>query len=457
MKFLNDDTAVSPVIGFALVLAIIVSTMGYMQTHFVPVWNAEAETENFENVYQDMVLFSSNLESAAVSGIPRTNPIRLGFNYPKRGIFYNPKTALFGILEVKPDVYVNITYTTVFNVTTKSYLSSTLKYELPGNHPYLVYEHGIVIRDFSKFGQGNATGSPNTLIVGDDINMPLMIINGSGFSTVSVQPTIASIYPIQLTEKKNFVEYLKYVNITMDTHYPEVWKHVLRFANTSKTNVTVIGNKVYINTTAGNEIDLPDETKQVTQMGRFYGGMALVKTTATLETYKGTGTESMGLGSVWKDVPPPSEVSQLILTNISIDTNLKDKLDEDVILFKITDLNGNYWFINVEFVYANDANQKVCRITGRTAKGTSYYTDYSTATNPNCDTTSDAKSFTNGTQIDLFNNSKWNNNSVGAYQNSSISPPDSLVSIWMGQSKLGGAGTQYIDETALVYYKLIIQ
>ncbi len=462
VKFLSDDTAVSPVIGFALVLAIIVSTLGYMQTHFVPVWNAEAESGHFEDVFLDLELFSSNLESAAISGIPRTSPVKLGLVYPKRGIFYNPKSALFGSLAVKPDVYVNITYTTVFNVTTKSYRSSSLKYELPGNHPFLVYEHGIVIRDFSNFGRGNATASVNTMIVGDNINIPLVIVSGStGFGATSVSSQILSIYPIEITEKKNIVNYLKYVNITMDTHYPEVWRHVLRFANTSNTNITVVGSKgtgkVYINTTAGNEIDLPDETQQVTQEGRLYGGMALVKTTAALQSYKGVGQESMGMGSVWKDVPPPSEVSQLILTNISIDTNLKAELDEDVILFKIADLSGNYWFINVEFVYANDNNQKVCRITGRTAKGTSYYTDYSTAANPNCDTTSDAKSFTNGTQIDLFNISKWNNNSAGAYQNSSMSTPNSLVSIWMGQSKLAGSGIEYIEKTALIYYKLIIQ
>jgi hypothetical protein len=434
VKFLSDDTAVSPVIGFALVLAIIVSTMGYMQTHFVPVWNAEAESENFENVYQDMVLFSSNLESAAVSGIPRTSPIRLGFNYPTRGIFYNPKTALFGVLEVKPDVYVNITYTTVFNVTTKSYRSSTLKYELPGNHPYLVYEHGIVIRDFSKFGVGNATGSPNTLIVGDNINIPLLIISGSGFSTVSVQPTIASIYPIALTEKKNFVEYLRYVNITMDTHYPEVWKHILRFANTSKTNATVIGNKVYINTTAGNEINLPDETKQVTQAGRFYGGMALVKTTATLESYKGVGVESMSYGSVWNDVPPPSEVSQFLLTNITIDPNEKGgySTKSDIIVFKVVDTVGKFWFVTINF--DTNTQDQIDSIEGRT-----FYGSWTNDTNI---------PVTNATRIDLLNIFGGN----GGYNVSNISTPNSLISTYMGD-KTGPDPAK----SPLIYYKLIIQ
>lgn len=108
--FLRNDKAVSPVIGFALILAIIVSTLGYIQTYYVPVWNAETESQHFEDVYQDMVLFSSNIESAAISGIPRTSGIRLGLTYPSRGIFFNPKNTLFGNLGIEPNVYVNITY-----------------------------------------------------------------------------------------------------------------------------------------------------------------------------------------------------------------------------------------------------------------------------------------------------------------------------------------------------------
>ncbi len=470
-RFLTDDRAISPVIGFALVLAILVSLLGYMQTHFVPVWNAEAESEHFENVYQDLVLFSSEVQSAAISGIPRTSGIRLGFIYPKRGIFYNPKEALFGILTVNPNVNVNISYTTVFNTTTVSYRSSSLQYELPGNHPFLVYEHGIIIRDFSKFGLPNASGSPNTLIVGDNINIPLLLLNGSGFSDVHIQPDILSIFPIELTSKKNFVQYLTSINIAMDTNYPQVWNQTFNksykqnqdpvfISATGLTTVRVTNSstskKIYINTTAGNEIDLPDPTQQVIQSGRLYAGMAIEKTVATLASYQGTGQESMGLGSVWKDVPPPSKISQIILTNITTDQTItNNKLDGDVILFKIADVSGNYWFIYAEFTYNN--GEKICRITSKTARGISYYKDYSIDPNANCLTTSDSKLFTNVTQVDLFNNSKWNNNSVGAYQNSSISTPNSLVSIWMGESAPSGQGQTYITESALVYYKLIIQ
>lgn len=451
--FLCDNNAIAPVIGFALVLAILVSTLGFVQTKFVPVWNAEFESGHFEDVYNDLVLFSANIESAAVSGIPRTSPVKLGLVYPKRGIFYNPKPLLFGSLEVKQDVNVTVNYTTVFNTTSKTFPSSSIRYELPGNHPFLVYEHGIVIRDFSKFGRGNATGSPNTMIVGDDINLPFLLINGSGFSSISVEPEIFSIYPIELTSKSNFVEYLQYINITMDTHYPEVWKltfnksyipgqgDLVYTSSSGKTTVRVnsTSGKIYINTTAGNEIDLPDYASQVTQASRLYAGMAVVKTVATLASYKGTGQESMSVGSVWKDVPPSNELSQFILTNITIDDS--SLLQNDIITFKIVDLNGNYWMVTVYFKVTGQ-NSEIEKITGKTMRvgvgvSETNYTDISPVTN--------------ATRIDLLKG-VFAANGNGNYSVSNVTTPNVLVSSFMGDT------TGYDpDTTGLIYYRLIIQ
>ncbi len=452
--FLCDNNAIAPVIGFALVLAILVSTLGFVQTKFVPVWNAEFESGHFEDVYNDLVLFSANIESAAVSGIPRTSPVKLGLVYPKRGIFYNPKPLLFGSLEVKQDVNVTVNYTTVFNTTSKTFPSSSIRYELPGNHPFLVYEHGIVIRDFSKFGRGNATGSPNTMIVGDDINLPFLLINGSGFSSISVEPEIFSIYPIELTSKSNFVEYLQYINITMDTHYPEVWKltfnksyipgqgDLVYTSSSGKTTVRVnsTSGKIYINTTAGNEIDLPDYASQVTQASRLYAGMAVVKTVATLASYKGTGQETMGMGSVWKDVPIPSDISQIILTNITTDTTgvqgcgAQCDLTQDIIAFKVVDLKGKFWIVTINF---KDTNT-IYSIEGRTS-------GLSAETN-NTDIP-----FNNATRIDLLRGT-FSANGNGNYSVSGISQPNSLISIWMGDSQ-----DFKPSKSPLINYLLIIQ
>lgn len=450
---LKDDSAISTIIGFALILAIIVTVMTFMQMRYVPVWNAEYESGHFEDVSEDMTQFIANIESAAISGIPRTSPVKLGLVYPKRGIFYNPKPALYGSLQANPDLNITINYTTTTSSQpiTKTYRSTSLKYELPGDHPYLVYEHGIMIRDYSKFGRGNASGSSNRVIVEDDISIPLVMINGSGFSAVSIESEILSIYPVVFDSKKNYVEYLKYVNITLDTHYPEVWAHVFRYANTSKTNVSIEGNKVYINTSAGNQVVLPDDAVQVTQASRLYSGMVLVKTAAMLESYKGAGEETMGLGSVWRDLPEPNVTDQIILTNITTDSLMQNKLDNDVIMFKVTDMRSNYWYVLVEFNY--EGGERICKITGKTKKGTSTHVDY----NYDCSKNEAGRLFDSSTQIDLWSSSKWDSNSAGAYQNSNMTVPNSLMSIWTGENKIGGTGNQYIDETAIINYRLSVQ
>jgi len=443
-NFLCDDKAVSPVIGFALILAIIVSTLSYMQIYFVPVWNAEAESEHFENVYQDMVLFSSNLESAAISGIPRTSGIRLGLTYPNRAIFYNPKSDLFGNLVIEPNVYTNISYTTNSNENyMKSYRSSTLKYELPGAHPYIVYEHGLVIRDFSRFGRPNATSSSNTLIVGDNINIPFLLLSNSRFSTISVQPAILPIYPVELTNKTDIVEYIKYVNITMDTNYPDVWRQILRNANTSKTTAYVSntskGYKIIINTTAAEEIDLPDETKQVTQAGRLYAGMAVVKATGELTSLKGPGDEIINQGTVWNDILIPTGVSKIMLTNITyIDPKL---LQNDRIDFKVTDQSGDFWEVQIDFDN-NGINPQIINITLSSNNGIS---------NANDNYLKGFKKFTNQSTIDLFNMLNFDNTTgTGAYQNSGMGQPNTLTSSLIGDKT-------NVIQSSLVNYRLIIE
>jgi len=441
--FLRNDKAVSPVIGFALILAIIVSTLGYIQTYYVPVWNAETESQHFEDVYQDMVLFSSNIESAAISGIPRTSGIKLGLTYPSRGIFFNPKNTLFGNLGIEPNVYVNITYTTNSNsVITKSYRSSTIKYELPGAHPYLVYEHGLIIRDFSRFGRPNSTSSSNTLIVGNNINIPFLIMNGSGFSRVSVEPGIIPIYPVELTSKNDRVEYFKYANITIDTNYPDVWTRILKNTNTSKTTAYVReddpGYKIIINTSAGEEIDLPDETIQATQAGRLYAGTATVRATGELTSLKGPGEEIVSQGTIWNDVPVPTDVSKIIVTNISyIDPTT---LDSNTINFNIADQSGNYWLVAIDFSYTpGTGTRKVSAIKLRNSKGFS-----------NGENLNRFDNFNNSSIINLFDITNFNVD-TGSYNNSNITLPNTLTSTLVGS--YDGPRAQ----NSVLNYRLIIE
>lgn len=185
-----------------------------------------------------------------------------------------PDITLFGVKEIDPNVFVTIAYTTDFNITTVRYRSSSIKYE-SDNRSLLVYEHGAKIWNLSDAGPPNT--SLDSLIPGDVIDIPIFIADDPG--TIKTQGQAAGIVFHSINRSRS-VTHLKYVNITMDTHYPEAWGYILRSVNTSKTKVYVGGNsiagyKVYINTTAGNEISLPDET--VAHAKGLYKGVVRVR------------------------------------------------------------------------------------------------------------------------------------------------------------------------------------
>ncbi len=184
-----------------------------------------------------------------------------------------PDITLFGVKEIDPNVFVTIAYATDFNITTVRYRSSSIKYE-SDNRSLIVYEHGAKI----WYPPGELpNASLDGLIVGDEIDIPLMIVSGPEPIKVLDQATGIVFRPIKLTRS---AKHLKYVNITMDTRYPEAWSRILISGNTSKTRAYVGGNsitgyKVYINTTVKNEIDLPDEAG--TQTGKLHKGVVKIR------------------------------------------------------------------------------------------------------------------------------------------------------------------------------------
>lgn len=455
--FLSDDRAISPIIATALMLAIGVSMIGFIQMHYVPVWNAQEEMAHFDDVFQDMNALPSSIENSVAFDAPRTNSVRMGLTYTNIPIFYNPTPTLFGGLEVTPTNNITISYTyDGITIQSPPYISNTIRYKLP-DHADIVYEHGIIITDYSAFTGGNITKSQNTIIDGDNIEIPLLFINGNdGIKTSSVAPATIAFYPVQNTDTIRPAN-LSSVNITIETQYPFVWEKLLLDANTPNSSVRVnnVTKKIYINTSLGNEIKLPN-TNQDMQLNRLYTGMISVKnttlditTTSPGSSQDWSGQAKVGMGNVWTDIPLPPNAIKFNLTNLTVDTTMATHLDDDVILFKIVDESGNYWVVLVEFEYDN--GNKICSIKGTTSKGTSYYTDYDT--DGGC---SHSHSFTKITQIDLLNSQKWDHNARGSYQNSSIGTSNSLVFIWMGENSFS-TGHPYIEETALIYYKLIIQ
>lgn len=445
-RFLSDDKAIAPIIAAALLLAIGVSMIGFIQMHYVPVWNAQEEMGHFEDVSQDMNALPASIENSVAFDAPRTNSVRMGLTYTKIPIFYNPTPTLFGTLEVTPTNNITISYTYGdSSVVSRSYLSNTIRFKLP-DHADIVYEHGIIITDYSAFTGGNITRSQNTIIDSDNIEIPVLFTNGTdGIKISSVAPATIAFYPVQNTDTIRPAN-LNSVNITIETQYPFVWEKLLLNANTPNSSVRVnnVTKKIYINTSMGNEIKLPD-TNQNMQLNRLYTGIISVKN-ATADTIITTTPSSsqdwstdgvggvFGNGYAFTDVPTSANVTTFNITNIIADTSSAcagSWQKEEIILFKVTDNNGNFWFVKITV----DSQTHILSLIGRTSASGIWSTSNYTG------------SFSRNTSFDLLSLISGN----AGYRSSNIKSPNALTGVWVG-----AVNPSTLGDSCLINYRLVI-
>ena len=282
--FLLDDSAISPIIGFALVLAILVTTLGFLQQHFVPVWNAQVELDQFEKVSSDMKLFTSTVSSVAATGSPQTSTINMGLRFPSRAILYNPKPSVFGRLTT--DILnVSINYTTNSGLQTiKNYTSSTIIFELDGvaQHPKLVYEHGILIKDYSAYGQPNFTAEQSiSFISGSDIYIPILITNTTRKDEISITPVQKKIFQTPNSDSDPvYLAIPSKVIVTLETHYPDSWIELLPKEESTNIGVYRVNNAIIIEETITQktQIYLPkNSSDMLMQSDTLYSGLASLK------------------------------------------------------------------------------------------------------------------------------------------------------------------------------------
>jgi hypothetical protein len=171
----------------------------------------------------------------------------------------------------------------------------------------------------------------------------------------------------------------------------------------------------------------------------------------TETSFKGNGEEFMASGVGWTDIPGPGNVTKIIATNISLDPFIsQSELNGDTISFKVIDMAGDFWVVEIDFDYANGPKMgKITDIVLRSVQGRSIAkTSYLNTFN----------NFDNNTRIDLLNQSNYDINLGigGAYQNSSIGSPNVLVSIWIGD-KNSPFEQGKTPTSPLVTYRLIIE
>jgi len=261
------------VIGAMLMLLIMATLYGTIQTYYVPIWNENVEYEHLNIINDDMMTFKSDVEDVALSEAPKSSDFRMGVRYPNRIFLVNPGPGVAGAL-TSDNVAVSIQYIIdAFEepTVTYTYSSNRVIYEVQGtiDSPKLVYEHGVIIRDY---GNEYATADEQSLIMGDEIYLP--ILTGNLTASSSMETESIALKPMSYFYSRSKI---KSVTVTIDTAYPQVWEQLLAGTSTASTTVEVNEeqSQIVITSTAIEQIGFP--TGEATA-DALYAGLATLST-----------------------------------------------------------------------------------------------------------------------------------------------------------------------------------
>ncbi len=254
MMFKNEE-AVSEIVGALLILLILVVSLGMLQVYEVPRWNKELEMEHFDKVYDDFVVLKSNFEDVSAKNIPKTSSLHMGVRYPERFMLRNPGQGAYGTLTFY-NLSINISYKlSKGGVNWTNYTSAGIEYQLNGmsEFPELIYEHGLIIKDFG----GNKTsqeGKCNFTVI------PVVSLTPSSISSMEIESL--DIEPYSTSTRKK----IQYVNVTMETNHPGAWEELCK----NNPSINFSGNKIIINSYPAQYLTLPPENATA---GAIYAGM----------------------------------------------------------------------------------------------------------------------------------------------------------------------------------------
>ena len=333
----KDESAVSEVIGALMIFGIIVGLIGIMQSSQVPTWNAAVEQDHFDRVCSDFVKLRADIEDAEKLKIPKSSDLQMGVRYPERFIFRNPRVGASGTITTYP-LNVNVSYSKYGSLRWKNYTSAGIIYEMHGTSesPKLVYEHGLIIKDYRG---ANITEDEQSLITGGEVFIPIVLWGDYSFSSMGAQTFSMLPVPQGDCTSASFSD----MNVTLETRYPDVWNGL------SGSDFAVSGDTIEINT-SGRRIRLPSNDTSMSSQKQCYVGMITVDaSTATRGPTGPDGIDVWAEGQGRLDIPGSSEVEQFIIRDITLNavaTNTK-------LRFVVADTSNHDWDVEIKFTDSN--------------------------------------------------------------------------------------------------------
>ncbi|MFA4955986.1 MAG: hypothetical protein WC556_03315 [Candidatus Methanoperedens sp.] len=242
--FLDSESAISLLLGTVLLLAIMVAVISMIQAQSVPEWNKAVEVEHSDAVYYDFLKIKSSIEEIPVSEFPRSDTVHMGVHYPANLIFLNPPDTS-GTLTLKKDTWINVSYTDssnnrIFFNNSSTHIIFNPNYNYVTNAPLIVYEHGLVIKEFENYMY---TDADQNIFSNESLKIPILDSPEESISLSDIK--VLNFFPQSITTTTNNSN----VSITLYTNYPQLWDVLLNRSNLTSTGLiyTIDGNKITVN------------------------------------------------------------------------------------------------------------------------------------------------------------------------------------------------------------------
>ncbi|MCS7144103.1 MAG: hypothetical protein NZ879_03675 [Archaeoglobaceae archaeon] len=175
MRLMNTK-AVSPLIGFILLMAIVMGLIGILQSTALPQWNRAVESEHLSSLKYEISSMGEILSMSASTGNPAKVVLKAGVDYPNYYILISPPKASSTISARYLAVKINGTFT--LNDTTSAiivepsyFYSSRLKF---------IYEHSATLRLENGFVLEESNQST---FMDDSISIYILRTNFNSFAT----------------------------------------------------------------------------------------------------------------------------------------------------------------------------------------------------------------------------------------------------------------------------------
>jgi hypothetical protein len=245
----DDDRAVSPVVGFVLMFALVMLVFTLYQSSVVPAQNAEVEFEHSQVVEGEISQLNDALADVAAGGAPKSVTVSTGLQYPDRVLAINPGNPSGAIATSDPGevelsgLSGDSGYWSDAEPLDTRLLSYTLNYNQLQQEPTHRLEHGV---HAEVYDNGNTLINSNGSLITNNGNQINLLLVGGDYDKGSISTSVTAQPVSTSTEYHQLETDSSGGSIRLPTELSaDAWKQILSekeyadFAGVSGGEVTI--------------------------------------------------------------------------------------------------------------------------------------------------------------------------------------------------------------------------